>query len=246
MKSPLLLDRNKRYEAALYSVDLYYSFPNIIEGENNELKYSSDNGSTWQIVKLNTGCYELETINKEIHRQMVANGHHDNGQFYVNLTANVSTLKSIVEVTSENCKVNLGTLGPTLGFPSDTLLDRGYHESPNIVDIIKINSILVNIDIISGSYVNGSHSPVIYSFFPNVGPGYKIVERPRQELLYFPVNRSEINSIRVWLTDQDHRPVDVRGERVTLMIVIREKLASEFANEFASRKELANFFGYTK
>ena len=54
----------------------------------------------------------------------------------------------------------------------------GYNESPNIVNIIQVNSILVNLDIISGSYVNGSASPTIYSFYPNVSPGYKIVERP--------------------------------------------------------------------
>ena len=87
---------------------------------------------------------------------------------------------------------------------------------------MKINSVLVNVDIISGSYVNSSLSPVIYSFFPNVAPGRKIVERPNPSLIYYPVNRFNIDSIRVWLTDQDNKPVDVRGERVTIRIAIRE------------------------
>ena len=87
---------------------------------------------------------------------------------------------------------------------------------------MKINSILVNIDIITGSYFSGSQFPVIYSFFPNVSPGRKIVERPNPSLIYYPVNRSDISYIRLWLTDQDNEPVDIRGERITVRIIIRE------------------------
>ena len=53
------------------------------------------------------------------------------------------------------------------------LYTSGFHESENMVNIRTINTILVNIDIISGSYDNGSTQPTIYSFFPNVSSGYK-------------------------------------------------------------------------
>ena len=71
-----------------------------------------------------------------------------------------------------------------------------------MVNILTINSILVNIDIISGSYVNGSIQPTIYSFFPNVYPGYKIIENP-QNLLYLSITSDTIHSITIWLTDQN-------------------------------------------
>ena len=51
----------------------------------------------------------------------------------------------------------------------------GFNESENMVNILTINSILVNIDIISGSYVNCSTQPTIDSFFPDVSSGYKII-----------------------------------------------------------------------
>ena len=63
----------------------------------------------------------------------------------------------------------------TLGFNSQTL-SPGYHEGENPVNILSVNSILVHCDIISGSFLNGGREPVIYSFFPNVSPGEKIVE----------------------------------------------------------------------
>mgnify|MGYP003406501026 FL=1 len=40
------LDPNKKYEAALLSLDTYNSIPNITAGINNVLSYSTDNGKT--------------------------------------------------------------------------------------------------------------------------------------------------------------------------------------------------------
>jgi len=55
---------------------------------------------------------------------------------------------------------------------------RFIHESESVVNILSINSILVNVDIIGGSYVNGKTQNTIYSFFPDISPGFKIVEKP--------------------------------------------------------------------
>ena len=45
------------------------------------------------------------------------------------------------------------SINSLLGFHSK-LYTLGFNESENMVNIITINSVLVNIDIISGSYVN--------------------------------------------------------------------------------------------
>ena len=70
-----------------------------------------------------------------------------------------------------------------------------FHESENMVNTLTMNSILVNIHIISGCYVNGSILPTIYSF-PNVSPGHKIIENPHN-LLYLPIIADTINSITI-------------------------------------------------
>ena len=113
----------------------------------------------------------------------------------------------------------------------DPVLSHGYNVSPNIVDIIHVNSILVNIDIIMGTYVNGSASPTIYSFYPNVAPGYKIVERPNPSLIYFPVSKDDISRMRVWLTDQKGNLVDLRGEIITIRIHVREVKSRSIEND---------------
>ena len=80
-------------------------------------------------------------------------------------------------------------------------------------NILTINSILVNIDIISGSYVKGSTKPTIYSFFPDVSHGYKIIENPHN-LLYLPITADTIHSITIWLTDQNENELKLRGENL--------------------------------
>ena len=219
------MNPKKKYEAALLSIDLYNSFPNITE-ENNKFKYSTDGGISWKVITLSTGSYQLAAINDEIQRQMTINDDYDkvNNTFYINISANSAKLNSVIEITNEKYQIDFSvanSIGPTLGF-WPLIIQHGYNVSQEIVNIMKINSILVNVDFISGSYVKGSQYPVIYSFFPSVSPGYKIIERPNPSLIFYPVNKYNFTSMRLWLTDQDNKLVDVRGETVTVRILIRE------------------------
>ena len=92
-----------------------------------------------------------------------------------------------------------------------------------MVNILTTNSILVNIDIISGSYVNGSTQPTIYSFYPNVSSGYDIIENP-QNLLYLPITSDTVHSIAIWLTDQNGNEINLRGENLSMPFHLRDIL----------------------
>ena len=90
-----------------------------------------------------------------------------------------------------------------------------------MVNILTNNSILVNIDIIPGSYVNGSTQPTIYSFFSDVSPGYKIIKNPNN-LLYLTITEDTIHSITIWLTDQNGNELNIRGENLSMRLHMRE------------------------
>ena len=112
---------------------------------------------------------------------MRKNGHYDkaNDKDNFEISANTNTLKSEMFLRN-NYEVDIrlyNSINSLLGFHSKLYTSR-FHESEDMLNILTINSILVNIDIISGSYVNGSTQPTIYSFFPNVSPWYKIIEIP--------------------------------------------------------------------
>ena len=97
----------------------------------------------------------------------------------------------------------------------------GFQESGNVINILSINSLLVNLDIISGSYVNSSSQNTIYSFFPDVSPGYKIVESPIN-LVYLPITLDTIHSLETAITDQNGNQLNLRGETLTMRFHIRK------------------------
>ena len=219
----LELDRDKVYEIALVNLETYYSFPNIDE-TNNVFVYSPDNGNSWVKIKIPEGSYEIDDINNTIQHEMEKRGHYDeiNEDYYINIAPNTNTLRSVL-ILEKGYQVDFNqqnSLAKILGF-TGAKYTEGFHESENVVDILRINSILVNIDIISGSYVNGTTKSTIYSFFPDVSPGYKIIESP-VNLVYLPITLDTIDSLNVTITDQDYHLLNLRNEKLTIRFHIRE------------------------
>ena len=155
---------------------------------------------------------------------MRKNDHYDkaNDKNNIEISANTNTLKSEMFLKN-NYEVDFRkdkSMNSLLGLHSN-LYTLGFHESENMVNILTINSILVNIDIISGSYVNGSTQPTIYSFFFRCLPGYKIIENPHN-LLYLPLTEDTIHSITIWLTDQNGDELNLRGQNLSMRFHLRE------------------------
>jgi len=140
----------------------------------------------------------------------------------IKITANTNTLKSVLEI-QDDFQVDFrarNSISSVLGLRNQVYED-GIHESQNVVNILSINSIIVNVDMIGGSYVNGRTQNAIYSFFPNVSPGYKIVENLRN-LVYLPVILDKINKMETVVTDQIGSQLNLRGENLTIRYHLRE------------------------
>ena len=170
--------------------------------------------------------YHVEDINEFIQREIKNNNHYDqtSDKVYIEIYANTNTLKSEMFLKN-NYEVDFRkdkSINCLLGFHSNHYTS-GFHESENMVNILTINSILVNIGIISDSYVSGSTQTTIYSFFPDVSPGYKIIENPHN-LLYLQITADTIHSIH-------------RSERKRAKLTRRE-----FVNAISSERDLKKPF----
>jgi hypothetical protein len=89
------------------------------------------------------------------------------------------------------------SLRSKLGF-KNKVYHAGYNDSENTVNISRVDSIFVGVDTLNESQVYGKLNSVIYSFFPNVLPGHKIVENPIN-LIFLPLNTHTINKVTVRL-----------------------------------------------
>ena len=214
---PLEYHDTCRYEIALVSLETYYSFPNI-DQDNNRIKVYLKDGKKWLDILIPEGCYELVAIDKELQRQIIEKG---GKQDDVKLSPNLNTFKCEMSL-HQGIEVDFrgsSSIRTVLGFEAKIYKEK-LNISKETVNIMRVNSILVFCDLIGSSYLNATREPISYSFFPDVSPGEKIVMHPTT-LIYLPIALDVIPHMTAWLTDQDKKPLDLRGEKLTLKFHIR-------------------------
>ena len=151
---------------------------------------------------------------------MTQTGDKEDGK-RVKLSSNPNTLRCVLEILDRRCQVDFNvedSLSNVLGF-SKRIYKMGMQESEKI-NILSVNSILVHCDVVESSRLNGVEAPVIYNFFPDVAPGDKIVVNPLH-LIYIPLTLNIISHMTCWLTDQNGKELDLRGEEVTITFHVK-------------------------
>ena len=194
----------------MVNLETYYSFANIRKG-NNSFKWSVDEGKTWTL-HIPTGCYELKAINAEITR---IRGNSD-----ITILPNVNTVQCILTVVGAKCKVSFdapNSLASVFGFKRDIIYGVGRHASERLGNIMSVNYILVHCNIIHSSYMRGQQAPVAYNFFPNAGPGQKILEAPHN-LIYLPLTVDVISTLAMWIKTES---TWICGEKLTIRFHLR-------------------------
>ena len=225
--SPPLILGNDLYELALNKAFIWYSFYNISPEYNNTTSsYSPDNGVTYKPLNILPGQYSIEQLNDRIHSIMKANGDYTvtvNGDVYdINITADFSTLKIQISI-SNNYRLDLtgSDLNLLLGF--DKIIVTSTQLGSRVANINNgVNSIKISCDILTGSYDNSANSNVLYSFSPTSSPGSQIVVDVNN-LIFIPVIPARtISSIRMTITDQSGRILDLQNEPVSYFLYMRK------------------------
>ena len=126
---PLYLKIGRDYELAMVNLETYYSFANI-RADNSSLKWSGDGGTTWTLLHIPTGCYELKAINSEIIR--MRGGNSD-----ITILPNVNTLQCILNVVGTNLKVSFHV-------PNSMASVLGFNNSTNGVGRLQANNLLIS------------------------------------------------------------------------------------------------------
>lgn len=216
---------NGNFGMALESLSLWYSWYNISSDYNNtQLRYY--NGSAWKNVSITPGLYGVTDINTYLQNQMLANGDFTTGAggniFYISLTPDYNTFKLQVTVSnSYQLDLSIGNLYLLLGF--NPIIVTSTQQGTNNINISNgVDRVLVHLDCITGSWLGSSSSDVLYSFSPDGSPSSLLQIKPYR-LIYLPMNRSGyLNSLRVYITDQQGRRLNLNGETVSLQLALRK------------------------
>ena len=84
-----------------------------------------------------------------------------------------------------------------------------------------VNTLLVDTNIINGSFQNSQARGIINQFVPNVKPGSNIDIEPTHKV-FLPINLNRVDKIRMRIIDNLGRPVDLNDEPVTYSLEIRK------------------------
>lgn len=212
---PIELDAGGEYEIGLLSFETYNSIPNVDE-TNNKFHYDDDG----KVLIIPTGTYEVQDIRdfiQEKFQRISTKGK----LYYLQLDTNNNTLQTKLKSTVQVDFSKPTSIGKLLGFGDIVIQPGTAYQSQHVVDIFKINTIRIECNIASGSYVNGKQAHTIFQFFPAVPPGYKLVEIPNP-VIYLPVTSRVVTNITLRIVDQDDNLVNFRGERITVCLHLRK------------------------
>ena len=88
------------------------------------------------------------------------------------------------------------------------------YTSQKVVNLGSTNKIHLKCDCIDGSVLNGIRQPVLFSFVLEKLPGYKVFCEP-ETIHYKKINKSVLNTITIYLENENNEVVDFNGETLT-------------------------------
>ena len=174
-----LQTNNKQFKIAVTFLTGYNGIFNITDKYNKFYFMKSISDDDFIQITVSPGAYEIESINNEIKRIIIDEGHYTEANYPFKIKPNFSTLGSIIEISPQGPIISFmfdDSIRDLLGFNARTLYEE-YNLSPNPVDIISFNNIFIETDIAKGMIFKGKRSGTIMNFTMQVSPGYKFINR---------------------------------------------------------------------
>lgn len=210
--------KDGNYVLGLTNFETFNSIPNIDEGCNSIRVGKKE-------IIIPTGCYQVVDINKYIKHELKQDPKTKGTIF--ELTANNNTLHTHIKCSEDVDLRKLNSIAPLIGFKRKLLTKFGKYPSDNIANVMSVNSILVECNITVNSYANGQPQHIIHQFFPNVPPGFKIVESP-DHVIYLPISVNTLRNIVIKIVDQTGKLINFQQETITVGLHLQKETQDGF------------------
>ncbi|KAE9522017.1 hypothetical protein AGLY_017579 [Aphis glycines] len=170
---------------------------------------------------LEEGCYEIEDINQRVKKQIYVYNSENLTNITFDISIDPNDFSSCIKCNGVLHFEIPFSIAPVLGFEKRQYKPK-YEilRSEKAANLNTINSIKVMCNIAQGSFNNHLQSHSIYEFFPSGRTGSKVIQSP-PNLIYYKLNKTNIDSITVQLVDQDQKPIDNFGETLTIVLHIK-------------------------
>ena len=223
---PIILDRNYQYVVGLNRIiNMSFTWFNVNSSYNNQLiKYSSDNGSTFNDITFPAGVWNYTDFNTYIKdiTKIVKDGANNN-EYPITLEFDNTTFRVTVTLAN-NCQLDLtaSNFNELIGFEKEVLKSED-NIGPKVPNLSQDTDILnIHCDLINDSLVDGQDTDIIYSFSTSVlRPSYSFTIEPRR-VTYNPTNKNIIDSIRIHIIDGKRRLIDLNGAETSFSLILKK------------------------
>ena len=223
---PIDLNQEKNYKAALNRlITMSYSWYNVAERYgNNKIKWRKNPGD-WQTLTFPDGMYDYDGIKGFLQSKTGFIDPNDKDKGHIFDLYFDFTIYRVVILVAKDYELDLtdGGFASLLGYEKKILKDETNFTGEMIPDITRsVDWVFLHCDLISRR-VNDVENDVLYSFSTtNLQVSYPFKQEPRR-LECHPVNRTRIDSVRVWVTDGRNNILDLNGVNIALSIMIEEE-----------------------
>ena len=223
---PIILDRNYQYVVGLNRIiNMSFTWFNVNSSYDNQLiKYSSDNGSTFNDITFPAGVWNYTDFNTYIKdiTKIVKDGANNN-EYPITLEFDNTTFRVTVTLAN-NYQLDLtaSNFNELIEFEKEVLKSEN-NVGPKVPNLSQDTDILnIHCDLINDSLVDGQDTDIIYSFSTSVlRPSYSFTLEPRR-VTYNPTNKNIIDSIRIHITDGKRRLIDLNGAETSFSLVLKK------------------------
>ena len=217
------LSNDMNHELAVDRVSMTYSWHNINnEYDNNTIKYSKDNGTTWKQINFIDGMYSYDDISEYINQVITDNDDQpSNNRVGVKIYFVLTSYRVVIELGDQwQLDIRDSSFGDLIGFESGILKTTSYSTKlPNITN--SVDSIHVNCDIVTDSITDGRYSNTLVVIpTDNLTRSYPFTFEPKRAL-FSPISKTNISEMRIQLTDSEGRPINLNGVDWYVNLILR-------------------------
>ena len=207
------LSNDMNHELAVDRVSMTYSWHNInTDYDNNTIKYSKDNGTTWKQITFVDGMYSYDDISDYINQV---------NRVGVKIYFVLTSYRVVVELGNQwQLDIRNSNFGDLIGFEPKILTSTSYSSKlPNITN--SVDSIHVNCDIVTDSITDGRYSnTLVVISTDNLTRSYPFTFEPKRAL-FSPISKANISEMRIYITDSLGRPINLNGVDWYINLILR-------------------------
>ena len=214
----IILDSNLQYVIGLNRIiSMSFTWFNVSPSYKNQLiRYSSDSGSTFEDIEFPAEVWNYTDFNSYI-KNITKTG----DTYPITIDFNPITFRVTINLVN-NYQLDLtkSNFNDLIWFDKKVLSDQ-INIGPNIPNLSQDTDLLnIHCDLTNESLVDGDETNIIYSLSTStLTPSYSFTIEP-QRVTYNPVNKNNIDSIKIWITD-GKRLVNLNGADTSFSLILK-------------------------